>query len=127
MSTGAEALQPVGVDHVAINVSDVPGAIAFYTETMGLVQNHTRPDFGFAGAWLDTANGQQVHLIEAEVPKNVGQHFALVFGDLPGAVEELRARGLQVSDPVPVGTTGRQQAFTSDPWGNGIELHSRPS
>ena len=33
-------------------------------------------------AWLDTANGQQVHLIEAEVPKNVGQHFALVFDDL---------------------------------------------
>ena len=119
-------VKPAGVDHVAINVADVPGAIAFYTETLGLVQNHTRPDFGFPGAWLDTANGQQVHLIEAEVPKNVGQHFALVFGDLDAAVTELRARGLKVSDPVPVGTTGRQQAFTMDPWGNGIELHSRP-
>jgi catechol 2,3-dioxygenase-like lactoylglutathione lyase family enzyme len=120
-------VEPAGVDHVAINVPDVPGAIAFYTETLGLVQNHTRPDFGFPGAWLDTASGQQVHLIEAEVPKNVGQHFALVFGDLAGTVTELRSRGLQVSDPIPVGTTGRQQAFTSDPWGNGIELHSRPS
>ncbi len=120
-------VEPAGVDHVAINVPDVPGAIVFYTETLGLVQNHTRPDFGFPGAWLDTASGQQVHLIEAEVPKNVGQHFALVFGDLAGAVTELRSRGLRVSDPVPVGTTGRQQAFTSDPWGNGIELHSRPS
>jgi glyoxylase I family protein len=120
-------VEPVGVDHVAINVPDVPGAIAFYTCTLGFVQNHTRPDFGFPGAWLDTANGQQVHLIEAEVPKNVGQHFALVFDDLEAAVSELRRRGLQVSDPVPVGTTGRQQAFTSDPYGNGIELHSRPS
>jgi glyoxylase I family protein len=120
-------VEPVGVDHIAINVPDVPGAIAFYTETMGLVQNHTRPDFGFPGAWLDTASGQQVHLIEAEVPKNVGQHFALVFDDLDAAVTELRARGLRVSDPVPVGTTGRQQAFTADPYGNGIELHSRPS
>ena len=118
---------PVGVDHIAINVPDVPGAVAFYTETIGLVQNHTRPDFGFPGAWLDTASGQQVHLIEAEVPKNVGQHFALVFDDLDAAVTELRARGLQVSDPIPVGTTGRQQAFTADPYGNGIELHSRPS
>ena len=120
-------VQPVGVDHVAINVPDVPGAIEFYTETMGLVQNHTRPDFGFPGAWLDTAGGQQVHLIEAEVPKNVGQHFALVFDDLGTAVTELRARGLKVSDPVPVGTTGRKQAFTTDPYGNGIELHSRPT
>jgi catechol 2,3-dioxygenase-like lactoylglutathione lyase family enzyme len=119
-------VEPVGVDHVAINVPDVPGAIAFYTETIGLVQNHTRPDFGFPGAWLDTASGQQVHLIEAEVPKNVGQHFALVFDDLDAAVAELRARGLRVSDPIPVGTTGRQQAFTADPYGNGIELHSRP-
>ena len=116
---------PAGVDHVAINVPDVPGGIAFYTETLGLVQNHTRPDFGFPGAWLDTASGQQVHLIEAEVPKNVGQHFALVFEDIDAAVAALRDRGLRVSDPVPVGTTGRQQAFTMDPWGNGIELHQR--
>ena len=120
-------VEPVGVDHVAINVPDVPGAITFYTDMMGLVQNHTRPDFGFPGAWLDTVNGQQVHLIEAEVPKNVGQHFALVFADLDAAVAELRARGLRVSDPVPVGTTGRRQAFTTDPYGNGIELHSRPA
>jgi glyoxylase I family protein len=123
----SQLVEPAGVDHVAINVPDVPGAIEFYTETMGLVQNHTRPDFGFPGAWLDTANGQQVHLIEAEVPKNVGQHFALVFDDIGDAVTALRARGLRVSDPIPVGTTGRQQAFTTDPYGNGIELHSRPS
>ena len=118
---------PIGVDHVALNVPDVDGGIAFYTGTLGLVQNFTRPDFGFAGAWLDTANGQQVHLMEAAVPQNVGQHFALVFDDLTATVAELRDRGLQVSDPVAVGETGRRQAFTSDPWGNGIELHERPS
>ncbi len=77
---------PAGVDHVAINVPDVPGAIAFYTEKLGLVQNSTRPDFGFAGAWLDTASGQQVHLIELPAPPNVGQHFALVFDDLDAVV-----------------------------------------
>ena len=117
---------PTGVDHVAINVLDVPGGITFYTETIGLVQNFTRPDFGFPGAWLDAANGQQVHLIEAPVPGNVGQHFALAFEDLGAAVEELRARGLEVSDPAEVGSTGRKQAFTTDPWGNTIELHQRP-
>ncbi|HEX4126933.1 MAG TPA: VOC family protein [Acidimicrobiales bacterium] len=120
-----EPVAPIGVDHVAINVGDVPGGITFYTETMGLVQNHTRPDFGFPGAWLDAANGQQVHLIEAAVPDNVGQHFALAFDDIGAAVTELRARGLQVSEPTAVGTTGRRQAFTVDPWGNTIELHQR--
>ena len=109
-----DPVAPTGVDHVAINVSDVPGGIIFYTETMGLVQNHTRPDFGFPGAWLDTANGQQVHLIEAAVPNNVGQHFALAFEDLGAAIAELRTRGLKVSDPIggrhdwtPAGLHGR--------------------
>ncbi len=113
------------MDHVAINVGDVPAAITFYTETIGLVQNHTRPDFGFPGAWLDTANGQQVHLIEAGVPNNLGQHFALAFEDLGAAVAALRDRGVNVTDPTDVGATGRQQAFTVDPWGNAIELHQR--
>jgi glyoxylase I family protein len=121
----SDPARPTGVDHVAINVGDVPAGIAFYTETIGLVQNHSRPDFGFPGAWLDTASGQQVHLIEATVPNNVGQHFALSFDDLGAAVAELRTRGLQVSDPTAVGATGRQQAFTVDPWGNAIELHQR--
>jgi catechol 2,3-dioxygenase-like lactoylglutathione lyase family enzyme len=120
-----DPVAPTGVDHVAINVSDVPGGITFYTETIGLVQNFTRPDFGFAGAWLDTANGQQIHLIEAAVPTSLGQHFALAFEDLGAAVAELRSRGLKVTEPVAVGATGRQQAFTSDPWGNVIELHQR--
>jgi glyoxylase I family protein len=120
-----DPVAPTGVDHVAINVGDVPGGIIFYTEKIGLVQNFTRPDFGFPGAWLDAANGQQVHLIEAAVPSNMGQHFALTFEDLGAAVLELRARGLKVTDPVAVGKTGRQQAFTADPWGNGIELHQR--
>ena len=120
-----DSVAPTGVDHVAINVGDVPAGITFYTETMGLVQNHTRPDFGFPGAWLDTASGQQVHLIQAQVPGPVGQHFALAFEDVGAAIAELRARGLSVSDPSPVGDTGRQQAFTTDPWGNTIELHQR--
>jgi glyoxylase I family protein len=132
-TTGAAGLapgnpvRPVGVDHVAVNVPDVPAAIAFYTEHLGLRLNGTRPDFGFPGAWLDTATGQQVHLIEATVPQNAGQHFALAFEDLPAVVDTLRARGLEVSDWVDVGSTGRRQAFTTDPWGNLIELHQRPA
>ena len=108
---------PTGVDHVAINVPDVPGGIAFYTETLGLTQNYTRPDFGFPGAWLDTVNGQQVHLIEAALPHNVGQHFALVFDDLP-------AVGGRAARPRPAGDRpdrrrhdGPQAGFPDRPLG----------
>ena len=122
-------LTPVGVDHVAVIVPDVPAALEFYVGQLGLVPNDTRPDFGIPGAWLDTANGQQVHLVGGEVsedtPRSI-RHFALAYEDLDLVVARLRALGLQVSDPVEVGDTGRRQALTKDPWGNGIELHQRP-
>ena len=106
--------------HVSINVDDVDAALGFYTEVLGLATRGDRPDFPFAGAWLD-AGGQQVHLIEGTPPSAVGQHFALQVEDLAATVAELRGRGIDVSDPRPVGTS--QQAFLNDPSGNMVELH----
>jgi glyoxylase I family protein len=114
------AMRPIAVHHVSINVSDVDEAARFYIHHLGLVRREDRPDFGFAGAWLD-AGGQQVHLIEGEPPSAVGQHFALQVNDLDDAIAELRTQGVTVTDASPVGS-GRQ-AFLSDPSGNGIELH----
>lgn len=105
---------------MSINVDDVAAALAFYTDVLGLVPRPDRPDFGFGGAWLD-AGTEQVHLIEAPAPPNVGQHFALLVDDLDATVAELRGRGIEVSDPSPVGTS--RQAFLTDPAGNAIELH----
>lgn len=117
-------VKPNGVDHVALNVPDVPAAVEFYTNVLGLTQNFDRPDFGFAGAWLD-AGAQQVHLIELPAPPNMGQHFALLYDDIYVVVDYLRGLGLEVTDPV-INGTKRHQAFVSDPWGNGIELHQLP-
>jgi glyoxylase I family protein len=113
-------VRPLGVHHVAINVPDVDEAVRFYTGMLGLHQRDDRPDFGFGGAWLD-AGGQQVHPLEAPLPDNRGQHFALWVDDIDEVVAELRAQGLKVSEPVSVNTD--RQAFLSDPAGNGIELH----
>jgi glyoxylase I family protein len=113
-------MQALGVHHVALNVRDVDEALEFYTQRLGFSVRDDRPDLGIAGAWLDVGN-QQVHLLEAPVADNRGQHFALHVPDLDATVAELRAAGVHVSDPSPIGT-GRQ-AFLSDPSGNGIELH----
>lgn len=115
-----ERMKPIAVHHVSINVRDVDAAARFYIEQLGLVRREDRPDFGFGGAWLD-AGSQQVHLIEAEPPAAVGQHFALLVDDLDDVISELRAHGVDVTDASPVGT-GRQ-AFLNDPSGNGVELH----
>lgn len=113
-------MDPLAIHHVSINVSDADRSLAFYTEVLGGRLRSDRPDFGFGGAWIDLG-GQQVHLIEAAVPPNLGQHFAIQVADLDAAVAELRSRDLTVGDPSPVGT-GRQ-AFLDDPDGNAIELH----
>jgi catechol 2,3-dioxygenase-like lactoylglutathione lyase family enzyme len=113
-------VRPLAVHHVSINVADVDAASRFYTDVLGLAPRGDRPDFPFGGAWLD-AGGQQVHLIEAPPPAGLGQHFALLVGDLDATVAELRGRGVEVSDPAPVGTS--RQAFVTDPSGNLVELH----
>lgn len=113
-------MQPVGIHHVSVNVEDVAEAVTFYTEVLGFKLRSDRPDFGFDGAWLDVGD-QQLHLIKGEVPVAAGQHFAVRVDDMDGVVGEIRSRGLEVTDPVPVGRN--RQAFLSDPAGNGIELH----
>jgi glyoxylase I family protein len=113
-------MKPLGVDHVAINVADVPVSVAFYTEVLGLSERTDRPDLGIDGAWLD-AGGQQVHLLEAPMPPNMGQHLSLLVSDMDAVVQEIRQRGVAVSDPT--GINDDRQAFLVDPSGNAIELH----
>ncbi|HUY64668.1 MAG TPA: VOC family protein [Acidimicrobiales bacterium] len=113
-------MHPLAVHHVSINVIDVDEAVAFYTGVLGCRLRSDRPDFGFGGAWLDVGH-QQVHLIEGAAPPAVGQHFAVLVEDITSAVDELRRRGVEVSDPVPVGSS--LQAFLQDPAGNAVELH----
>ena len=53
--------------------------------------------------------------------ENLGQHFAIRVGDLDSVVGELRAKGIEVGDPVAVGAN--RQTFINDPAGNAVELH----
>ena len=66
-------------------------------------------------------SGGQVHLIAGDPPRPAGQHFAIRVDDVAAVVAELRAAGLPVTDPSPVGAS--LQAFVSDPAGNQVELH----
>lgn len=113
-------MQPLGVHHASIMVADAAVAIDFYVNALGMVQRNDRPNFSFGGAWLDFGEGQ-LHLIEGAVPTHCGQHFAIRVADIDAAVAELRAKGIEVSDPKPVATS--RQAFLQDPSGNLVELH----
>jgi glyoxylase I family protein len=117
---GGPDVQPLGIHHVAINVTDASRSVAFYTEVLGGELRDDRPDFGIPGAWIDLG-AQQVHLIELPLPTEAGQHFAVLVEDLGAVVEELRARGVELDDAVRVGAD--LQTFVRDPDGNTVELH----
>ncbi|MEM9747638.1 MAG: VOC family protein [Actinomycetota bacterium] len=115
-----------GVHHVSINVRDAEEALRFYVDVLGFVERIDRPDFPFAGAWLDVgAEGQQLHLLEVEgVAAPAGQHFAVGVDDLDEAIAAITERGVEVSAPTTVGDVARQ-AFLKDPTGNLVELNQQ--
>jgi catechol 2,3-dioxygenase-like lactoylglutathione lyase family enzyme len=112
-------VKPAGVHHVAICVGDAEAGLAFYRDVLGMEQL-PRPDLG-PGYWLD-AGGQQVHLMEADLPAPAANHFAIRVDDLAAAVADLQARGVQV-DRIPLVPGSGHQAFLHDPFGNFLELN----
>jgi len=108
--------------HVSINVADVERSLTFYVGVLGM-EHLPRPELSVDGAWLGFAGGRQVHLIEAAVPDDRGQHFAFQVDDIDAAVAALRANGTNVRGPVSVGDTAARQAFFHDPDGNRLELN----
>ena len=107
--------------HVSLNVSDVARSLTFYRDLLGLAEL-PRPDLGFCGAWLDAGDGRQLHLIEADVPTDLGQHMAFRVIDVDDVVEHLRAAGIETTRVVSVGGTATRQTFVSDPDGNRVEF-----
>lgn len=109
------------IHHVSLNVSDTERALEFYRDVLGLAVL-PRPAFPFGGAWLDAGSGRQIHLIEADVPGDLGQHVAFRVESLDEVITELRRVGLDIGDARPVGGTGIRQAFAADPDGNRVEF-----
>lgn len=109
------------IHHVSLNITDTERALAFYRDVLGM-NVLPRPDFPFGGAWLDAGNGRQIHLIEASVPGDLGQHVAFRVDDLDATIVELRAAGVDVPDARQVGDTTIRQTFLVDPDGNRLEL-----
>ena len=137
-------------DHVAVTVSDTQRALEFYVGKLGLKQveqHQLEGDKVVAVMGVQGAQAQSTRLIaegtpnilidllemfEPQVPpaqppfNAVGScHFALVVDDLPGAVEELKSKGVEFTSP-PVTfeiTTGAVTVcFCMDPDGNKVEL-----
>ena len=121
--------------HVCFTVKDLDASEAFYRDILGLA-----PAFDFLneegcrfGTYMHIGRSSpassrsflEMFIGEASgaVPGQSFQHLCLEVEDVAAAVEELRARGVEATDPY-FGADGSWQAWLSDPDGNRIELHS---
>lgn len=112
--------------HASVVVADLPKALSFYRDLLGLEQEFSR-DKDFPGAWLKIGEHQQIHLLRVQNcdptenrPPYVGRdrHIALWVDDLNDFEARLTAAGI----PTRRSRSGRQALFCRDPDGNGIEL-----
>jgi len=109
--------------HVAINVSDLSRAEAFYGGVLGL-QKVDR-SLKFPGIWYQVGEFQ-LHLIEAADWQTSAQHpkwgrnahVAFAIADVEAAKSAL----VEADCPVQTSASGRPALFTQDPDGNIIEL-----
>lgn len=126
-----------GLDHVAITVSSLERALAFYQEVLGFrVLGHL--DFpgdprGFTIATLDTGRGviELFSFTAASVHPSGGEgddqqvgirHFALRVTGLDAIADRLRAAGVSFTIPPMNAHGGVRIAFFTDPDGTLIEL-----
>ena len=113
-----------GIDHVqlAIPAGGERQARHFYGDILGLAEIPKPPNLAArGGAWFQCGS-LQLHLgVESAFRPAKKAHPALLVQDLPGLLKLLAAEGYDVKyDSEPV--QGFDRAFTSDPFGNRIEL-----
>jgi glyoxylase I family protein len=134
-----EAVLEAFLHHVSIITSDLPRALTFYRDTLGLKQM-ARPPFSIGGAWLE-AGSSQIHLIDypdgtfrrrSSIDNN-DVHFALRVAGFEAALMELSEKGYredaEENDPRRVlvkrtGLAGFPQAYLLDPDQHVVEINA---
>lgn len=124
-------LEVSALHHVAVCVTDIERSKRFYGEVLGL-KEIARPPFPFGGAWYETPDGRQFHLIVHERPRTLrgttdidlrDGHLAFGVADFDRAVAHLRAAGIPCVER-PENVTPWKQAYVTDPDGNVVELNA---
>ncbi len=127
----------VDIDHVAIRVSDLDRALAFYHELLGLpVRDRDRFDAGEVPYVAVKAGGRHIHLVPTDENDIAvgGEHLCLLVrsadtdsrDELRDLLDRLRDHGVPIEEGEPYeryGAYGRAwAAYVRDPDGRRVEL-----
>ena len=126
---------PGAIHHVALTVTDLDRAIAFYTQTLGFSLGRwlRGPGGDTQIVFVDTPGGrvELFHYNEGAVVapartdnRTTGfNHLAFAVADIDAEVARLKAAGVAFTvEPAPRGTSPLRVAFFHDPDGNTLEL-----
>jgi lactoylglutathione lyase len=103
-------VQPIGINHVALEVGDLDEALAWYGRFLKFELRGRRP----AMAWIDLGD-QFIALSEGRTQgPDSGRHFGLAVDDKEALRKALREGGVEV----PASGSLRFR----DPWGNNVEV-----
>jgi len=113
----------LGLDHVqlAMPKGREAEARAFYGTLLGLSELKKPPELAARGGCWFGCGALQVHLgVEAEFQPAKKAHPAFAVADLKAMEAKLRGAGCEIRTDAPA--QGRERFFTTDPFGNRIEL-----
>lgn len=109
-------------DHVAVYVTDLAAARAFYSGVLGLKEVPRPESFDFPGAWFQVGSGTLHLLVERERQAAHPRHFCLSVKDVHSAARRLASSGCAVEWSTRHKIVGIDRFFTRDPDGNRIEI-----
>src|SRR5262245_24497408 len=115
----------LGVAHLAVFVSDLPKARAFYEDLLGYEQPFTlpKPDKSIQMAFVKINDHQWIELFN-EPNKGEGQlnHIALYTDNADGTRRYLASKGVKVPEAVGKGRIGNKNFMAKDPDGHDVEI-----
>jgi methylmalonyl-CoA/ethylmalonyl-CoA epimerase len=119
------------IDHIGVAVDDLDGAVALYSDSFGMREQHreTFADFGVEAVLLEVGDGHVELLAPLESDTGVGRflesrgpglhHVAYRTDDIDSALESVRAAGIELIDERPrTGIRSTRVAFL-DPGSTG--------
>jgi catechol 2,3-dioxygenase-like lactoylglutathione lyase family enzyme len=114
----------VMMNHVGINVPNIPDAIKYYTDTMGYREafRASNPDGTPRLVYLQISRTTFLEVQQSDGQRPAGfTHYGLHVENAADAVEMFRRRGARVSE-TSVGSTSAVLANITDPYMGRIEL-----
>jgi len=114
--------------HSSVIVQDTKIALHFYHDILGLEIDHSRPDLGYPGAWVNVGK-QQIHLLELMNPDPTinrplhggrDRHTAIATNQFDKLLKLLKKNNIEYT----LSKSGRKALFCRDPDGNALEFIS---